>query len=767
MSVTSFTCPMLPLARAIGLLSFSPVLLLSPLAHAELPPEIIDGRTKTVDAATPAAPYHVINGGQLNVHGGTVFETTVTNNSAINVTSGTFTGRNGHSALEINNSTATIANAVFNGDFAGLGFIYNPASPAGAKGVITNSEITGVWAGVEVGGASEAKLVDSKISGTGEFGVGLSFYGGKIEAVGSQIRGTLAGARLESDTEGLGLDAYLVLDNSSVEGVAGPAIDVSFGGKGTIDVYNNSTLISSNGNLLEVREASTAAMNVANSHLEGNVQLTGNSTANLTFNQGQMTGDVLVEDGSTATVALNDHSQFTGRLDKVSTVAVNGQSNWTLTGNDTVGALTMDGGTVTFGAPAATKNAAKTYYQLNTGSLSGEGTFAIKADFGTGERDFLNVTGEATGNHGLLVNASGTDALDPQKLHVVHTAAGDAQFSLVGGRVDVGTWSYELANASNSGATDWYLDPTTKEISPGTRSVLALFNTAPTVWYGELSTLRSRMGELRFNGAAAGLWARGYGSKQDVDAQSGVAYKQTQQGFSIGADTALPYGDGNWLVGVLAGHSNSDIDVAHGTSGTVKSYYLGTYATWMDDASGYYFDGVVKLNRFDNEAKVGLSDGARTKGSYNNTGIGASAEVGRHIKLEDNYFVEPFAKLSAVVIKGKDYDLDNGMKAEGGDTRSLLGKLGVTAGRNFELSDGKVVQPYIRGAVVQEFAKNNHVQVNDNQFNNDLSGSRFEVGTGVAMSLSDKWQVHADFDFSQGDKIKQPWGANVGVRYNW
>jgi outer membrane autotransporter protein len=97
----------------------------------------------------------------------------------------------------------------------------------------------------------------------------------------------------------------------------------------------------------------------------------------------------------------------------------------------------------------------------------------------------------------------------------------------------------------------------------------------------------------------------------------------------------------------------------------------------------------------------------------------------------------------------------------------LLGKVGATAGRNFNLGEGKVVQPYVRAAYVREFANNNKVKVNNNAFNNDLSGSRGELGAGLAMTVTDKVSVHADFDYSNGDKIEQPWGANVGVRYSW
>ncbi|NAT16799.1 hypothetical protein CU663_16120, partial [Pseudomonas syringae pv. actinidifoliorum] len=52
-------------------------------------------------------------------------------------------------------------------------------------------------------------------------------------------------------------------------------------------------------------------------------------------------------------------------------------------------------------------------------------------------------------------------------------------------------------------------------------------------------------------------------------------------------------------------------------------------------------------------------------------------------------------------------------------------------------------------------------------FNNDLSGSRGELGIGVSASLSERLQLHADVEHSKGDKIEQPWGASVGIRYNW
>jgi len=556
----------------------------------------------------------------------------------------------------------------------------------------------------------------------------------------------------------------LSLDNSTVQGVGGSAILVDRGTEATINVLNGSSLLAGNGKLLDVQGSSIASLTVANSTLNGNVHVADNSTANLLFDQGEIRGDVLVDGNSTANVTLQNHSQLMGRLDNVDSVNVNSDSNWTLTGNDSIGALGMNGGTVTFGAAT---DAPGTYYTLNVGTLSGNGTFAMKGDFASGEHDFLNVAGASSGDFALAVTASGLDAASPQQLTLVRTGTTDAaNFALAGEqRVDVGTWSYGLASREiEGGAKEWFLDPTTEVISPGARSVLALFNTAPTVWYGELASLRDRMGDLRLNGGKGGAWSRAYGSKYNVADGSGVGYQQTQQGFSLGADARV--GESDVLIGVLAGTSESDLNLNRGTSGTVKSYYVAPYVTWLGD-DGYYAHATLKWNHFRNESQVNLSDGSRAKGDYDNWGLGGSAEFGRQIKLADDYFIEPFTQWSAVQIQGKRYTLDNDMQADGDRMRSLLGKAGATVGRNIGFGHGAVAQPYLRAAIVHEFASNNEVKVNDNVFNNDLSGSRAEFGAGVAVAMSEKWQVHAGVAYSKGEHIEQPYGVNVGVRFSW
>lgn len=673
----------------------------------------------------------------LNVNAGITQQITARNGSTVNLSGATVSGVGGLAAVTLVNSQANIENSTVTGNRVGLQVVRDANTLTGSTATVSGkSNITGVTGGALVSAFSRLDVTDSTIQGTGATSYGLRLASSQATATDSTIKGGQNGVSIGLDPNAI-QPATLNLENATVESGTGSAILVDFANAGaaaaTISL-NNSRLVAGNDTLLDVRGGAAASFTVNNSTLNGNI---------------------INEAGSTTDLVLQNNSIFTGNLVNVSRATINDSSRWVLVGDAQIDNLTLNGGTVHFGADNA-------FYQLNVGQLAGNGRFELGTDFSTGQTDLLNVEGTASGRHELIISSSGVDPAAGQPVQVVKTGGGDAQFFMARD-VDLGTFSYSLAKSGN----DWILDPATKTVSPGARSVLALFNTASTVWSAEVTSLRSRMGELRFNGAEGGAWGRTYGNKYNVADGSGIGYQQTQRGFTLGADALLPFGDRQWLIGVMAGHSESDLHLDGGTSGTVTSNYLGTYLTWIDAGSGYYLDGVLKLNHFRNKAKVGLSDGRTTQGDYDNSGLGGSIEFGRNIKLADGYFVEPYTKWAGVVIQGKHFSLDNDMQADGDRTRSLVGEAGMTAGRTFTLEGDLQVQPYVRVALGHEFIKNNEVKVNDNVFNNDLSGSRGEIAAGLAVAMTDRLQVHIDADYSKGKNIERPMGLNIGIRYGF
>ncbi|WP_374028599.1 autotransporter outer membrane beta-barrel domain-containing protein [Pseudomonas sp. UMAB-08] len=690
--------------------------------------------------------YSIIQKAVVNFNGADV-GWIAADDSTINIEGGSV-GKDAPGGLTLSASVLHAEGTVIS-NAEGTGLALRSLAAAGSNATLSKSKVFGVGIGVMVGKSGDLALSNTSVIGTQDAagkGVGIDVTEATATLTeGSYVRGDSVGVLVTpaGQRPGGGKSSNLnvvTVDGSIVQSTYGAAIKVDeppragtvfTGTVANIVVRNNSVLLSGNGNLLEVEHASTATFTVDNSTL---------------------TGNLVADDTSALNVTLRNNAQLTGDVINGNNLSINSGAQWQMVGDNSVATLALNRGTVSFGDG---------FHTLSLGELSGYGTFAMNIDLAAGIGDLLVVNGEANGSFALKVKNTGVEPVSPdiQPLQVVHTEGGDAQFNLLGNKVDLGAYSYELEKQG----TDWFIVGSGKIISPSTQSVLALFNAAPTIWMSELTTLRSRMGEVRNSGEGGG-WIRAYGNRFNATTSAGVDYEQRQSGMSFGADAPVPVSSGQLLIGLLGGYSKSDLDLSRGTSGNVDSYYVGAYGTWLSE-EGYYVDGVLKLNKFHNESELAMSDQTKSKGSYTNTGIGGSVEFGKHIKLADDFFLEPFAQMAAVVIQGDHYTLDNGLEAKNNRTQSVLGKVGTSVGRNIALKDGGVLQPYVRVAVAHEFARSNEVTVNDTRFNNELFGSRAELGAGVAVSLSKRLQVHADFDYMKGNNVEQPWGANVGVRF--
>lgn len=723
-------------------------------AHAVDIIEVPAGDSHTVGQGDPVNRYHLL-GGTLNVTQGAQTERILGRNGAQLNMSGATVNTVGIAGISLFDSNAVI-------DGSTITATADPARPGDSAAGITlqdsnasvsNSRVSGSGHGINAAGSSVLDLSNSQVdgralaNGSGPLagGVGLVATGATVRIrENSVISGDDNGVVLYTSSLFPGRPATtLSLDGSAIVGRNGSAIRVIRAPGADeavqIDISNGSTLSGGNGVIIEVVEG---------------------GRANAVVNDSQLTGNIVVDEDSTLDLKLTNHASLTGRLDNVTSLVLEDASSWVVTGDSTVGSLSLDTGTVDLrgNAPGAA------YNHLQVGELSGSGTFMLRADLTGQQGDFLDVSGKASGDHQLLVQSTGTDPNSAVDAHqVVHTGQGStSQFGLIGGQVDFGTFAYELEQRGD----DWFLVRKGDTTTPGTRSVTGLFSAAPTVWYGESSTLRGRMGELRNGQQSGGGWMRSYANKYQVAAGAGAAYEQVQQGVAFGADAPLPSSNGQWLVGLMGGYSRSQLDLSGGTTGQVDSYHIGAYSTWLAD-DGLYIDALIKANRFQNSSDVRMSDGRKAKGEYSNHGIGASVEVGKHFKLDDGWFVEPYAQGSALWVDGASYSLDNGMRASTRNADSLLAKAGSHVGRTFALADGGFVQPYVKAAYAHEFARDNQVRVNDTRFANDLSGSRVELGAGINAQLTDVLQVQAGFDYMKGERIEQPWGVNLGVRYNW
>jgi outer membrane autotransporter protein len=780
------------------------------------------GGSQTLDNTSAQDFWQLGDNATLTGTGAFTFGLTSSAGGVINLTNSTATssGEGGLTrGIVLTNASATLNNStVISTNDIGISAVRNVAVPSGSTVTLNNGSIVrGLLGGIAGNRFSELNLNNSTVQGTGANSFGVRLLEGTLNASGATIIGGRDGLTIGTDSLPTALvPSTITLDSTRVEGSTGSAIVVGLNNSlvptsANLVVRNGSTLIAGNGTLVAINNRATANLVVDNSALTGNVVATSGSTANVTLqnnaslvgnlqnvntatlnnqarmtgnvvgvssliidnastlvgdlesvarvsinNQSNMTGNVTAAPGSVSTLTLDNRSVLTGQVNNVASFSINNQALWQMTDSQSVNSLVLNGGRVGFGTNAQ-------YFQLNVANLSGSGTFEMGTDFYTGTSDLLNVTGSAAGSHQLLVASTGADPVVDTPIKVVQTQGGSAQFGLANGPVDVGAFTYGLVKEGE----DWYLTPNKDEVSTPTRSVLAIFGTAPTVSYAEMVLLNNRMGDLRVNGGQTGGWARTFGSKYTISNNAyGDGYTQNQYGLSIGVDTPVQIAGEKVLLGVFAGYSKSTLDLKRGSSGDIDSTSLGVYGTWLGD-SGYYLDVLAKLNHFRNEADVTVSDGTKTQGNYNNFGASTSVEFGKHIEFQNGYYIEPFTQWQAAAAQGKEFSLDNGLKADADTTRSLLGKAGVTLGRGMTLANGSKLQPHVRAAVVQEFVKNNEVRVNDNQFNNDLSGTRFEVATGASWTLNDRWQLHAELDTSKGDNVTKDFGVNMGAHFSF
>ncbi|MFT0212178.1 autotransporter outer membrane beta-barrel domain-containing protein [Pseudomonas sp. F1_0610] len=349
--------------------------------------------------------------------------------------------------------------------------------------------------------------------------------------------------------------------------------------------------------------------------------------------------------------------------------------------------------------------------------------------------------------------------------------AGDANFRLIDASkreidyLDVGTFVYGLTTSEDAaGAKTWTLTSTGR-LSPSTIAALNVAAAPQLIFQNELQNLRYRMVTLKDAKQETGVWVRALGGRTEAK-EKHLDFEIKQQGIEIGVDHGWGTDSGLLVFGVFGNTSKNDVDVKHGRTSNIDSYSLGSYLSYFDD-SGLYVDGVLKYNNFDTDVKATSTNGYSIAGSYKTKALGASVELGYSLQQASGMWYEPYARLSYSQISSKSYQLDNGMDVKLGKQKSIQGEAGVSIGHQFDFTAGTVT-PYVKAAVMHEFASNNKVTINNRYgFKNDLSGTGSKLGLGANVLLKNNISIFAEVDHQFGSKVKAPVQGNIGLRYSF
>ncbi|EQA1583310.1 autotransporter outer membrane beta-barrel domain-containing protein [Enterobacter hormaechei] len=610
---------------------------------------------------------------------------------------------------------------------------------------------------VSVTGYNTASITDSVIHTAGDLNA-LVLTDTNLSATGSDITADTASAVVMEGT------STLTAENTRITGNRA-AIEVLSDSASTIDLRNGTTLSSTGNALIDVGDS---------------------ARTNVSLNNVTLSGDLLASQSATMNVALQENTTLSGNLINANNVSIRSGSQWRLAGDNKVSGLIMNGGTVDFNDNGG-------FRTLTTGTLSGNGNFIMNTELASHAGDLLNVTGEATGTHMLFIKNTGAEPVKGQdELQVVHTGSGDSRFLVSGGKVDAGTWQYSLAKQGS----DWFLvqdaavdpdpvdpdpvdpdpvdpDPVNPNIpsdrttSASTDAVLSMAIAPQLIFNSELDNLRYRKGDVR-NGkdSSGGVWGRYFTNNSHINGTANSAFRMEQNGMEVGGDKILPTERGNLFVGAFVSFSDNKIKHARGGSSSIDSSSIGIYGTYVD-MSGFYLDAVIKGNHFSNNLNARMTDGTAVTDSYSQNGIGGSLETGWTISLQQSFWIEPYARMTAFRAEDKDISLSNEMTAKLGNDKSVQGEVGVNAGKDFTLGSAKV-RPYIKAAVAREFVKNNDVRINDQYtFNNDFSGNTGRYGAGIDVQISETANIYAEANYQNGHNIETPVMANAGFRLSF
>lgn len=328
------------------------------------------------------------------------------------------------------------------------------------------------------------------------------------------------------------------------------------------------------------------------------------------------------------------------------------------------------------------------------------------------------------------------------------------QQPLTDGPIGLGNRVYNLVKDASGKIT---LVANESTVTPGTASILAVANTTPVIFNAELSSVQQRLDKQSTEANESGIWGTYLHNNFAVKGRA-ANFDQTLNGMTLGGDKATALTDGVLSVGGFASASTSSIKTDYQSKGNVDSHSFGAYAQYLAN-NGYYVNGVVKANKFNQDIHVTSADNSAS-GNTNFSGMGMAVKAGKHIN-HNHVAMSAFSSGKSVV------KLSNGMAAQSSSTRSMIGTLGVNAGYPFVLKNGVEMKPYVSASVDHEFAANNKFRVNQEMFDNNLNGTRVNTGAGLNVNITPNLSVGSEVKVSSGKNIKTPVTVNLNVGYRF
>jgi len=745
----------------------------NPAAFAGVVPA--DGEV-VLGPGAPAERWTVGTGGTLIVQpGAQLIDIAMSGAGTLQMDGATVTSSGSYAAMV--SGTATISNSSLTNTSREALRVTNldPSSPDRTTVNISGSTIRSVVNAVSMGSRTDLTLSNTSVAGGN---VGINSFGGRLSVLGgSRIEGVAAGIRLRVGDISMDTPGENVIDGSTVEGLAGPAISVlgtSSGGASAetrIAVRNGSQLIGGNGNLLEVSTTGTdlpiAHFDVQSSALRGNI--------------------VVGDDGSQGHVTLSNGGSITGAFTNVTSATLDNGGHWQMSGDSSVGTLALnDGGTLALGDGG-------TFNTLSVDTFTGNGgTVLFNTVLGAdgSNTDLLHVLGDTSGTAKVAINnvgGAGAQTVDGIELIRVDGAS-NGQFDLAGRAVG-GQYEYFLHKGGVAGGEgNWYLrsqlptppdpcdaDPTLPDCGGPVVPVLRPEGGA----YLANLTASQVMFRLGYHDRQAGQnggrgWARVDGSRSGFDAVSRQLDVQgNSQALSVGADLLRNAGGSAFGVMLSAGNAGSTSTNAltgYYARGKVKGAALGVYGTWRapheDPYAGFYVDGSLQRSQFRNRVE-GL---ALTPERYDSKAWQGAVEAGYAVRVggaaNGGLYLEPQLQVGYNRWDDLRHTEANGTVVTTRDADGLFGRAGVRlSGVTRWGTSAAQVQPYVAAHWLHQRAASG-VLMDDEAVDARIPRSRGEFSAGASLKFANGVGAWGGLSLQRASGYHQT-SAQVGLSYSW
>lgn len=739
------------------------------------------GESATVNAGDPIEGWSA-HGATLTFNTGSAATSVgISDGSTLAMTGAAATATDPFAAVQIASSSATIAGTrIQNSRAAGLAVTNGISGGAAGTATVTDSSIIGQGIGGYVQGGV-LTLSNTTIDGTGigagllpsEISSGLAVFSNSSVNItnGSSVMGDENGIVVKdiggTPTSPIS-DNVLTIDKSRVAGRNGSGIVVSGAGiiaPTTVNVLNGSTVSGGNGVIAEAVDGGTLNLNVGASQLQGTLRADATSQLHAKLSNGAV---------------------LTGVMTNVTSATLDSAS-WNMTGNSTIGALSLGNGTISLGDGSA-------FHTLNVaGNFSGaDGTIIFNTVLAGDDAvtDKLIIGGDTSGSANVRVNnVGGAGAQTDKGIELISVGgASNGQFNLAGRAVG-GQYEYFLHKGTGADG-NWYLrsqlptqpdpcvvNPSLPECNPVDPE--PVLRPEPGAYLANLQAAQT-MFRLGYHDRNAGqnsgrAWARVDGSRNGFDAISRqLDIRGNSQALTVGAD--LWRHDSGSSVGVMLSSGNASSTstnelTGYYARGKVKGEALGIYGTWRggngaDPYAGFYVDGSLQRAQFRNRV-VGIGLDAER---YDSRAWQGAVETGYAFRVggasNGGIYLEPQLQVGYSRWDSNRHTEANGTVVSTENANGVFGRAGLRLSGVTRWGNGTAeVQPYLAANWLHTRAES-QIRMDDEIADARVPRSRGEFSGGASVKFSNGIGAWGGLSLQKASGYHQT-SAQVGVSYSW